>query len=146
MKWLITSDVHGDYHTLLEIVNQHKDAEIHINAGDNSLPKHLIEKFHMISVKGNNDFGVDLPYIRILEFDQKKILLTHGHHENVKFGMDRLKLKAKLHQVDMVIFGHTHQKYYEIDEGIMFINPGALGGGQKTYAIYQNQQITFYKG
>ena len=143
MKLLITSDVHGRIDDLKYVINQHKDCDLHLNAGDMSLDPKYYESLSVITVKGNNDFGVDLPLERIIEKNGYKILLTHGHKESVKFGLTRLKLKAKILDVNMVIFGHTHQKYMEMDQGILFINPGALSGGHRTYAIYENQTVTF---
>ena len=144
MKLLITSDVHGDDEKLINIIKKHPDVDYHLNAGDMCLDPKIWEKYHIISVKGNNDFGSDLPYMRVLDFEGLHILLTHGHIEHVKFGMDRLKLKAKVNDVEIVIFGHTHERYLMSDEGILFINPGALGGYHRSYAIYENQQVTFY--
>ncbi|MCF7930340.1 MAG: YfcE family phosphodiesterase [Acholeplasmataceae bacterium] len=144
MKLLITSDVHGDEKRLLEVIKKHKDVDYHLNAGDMCLDPKIWEKHHIIAVKGNNDFGSDLPYMRLLDFDGLHILLTHGHIEHVKFGMDRIRLKAKVNEVQIVIFGHTHERYLMSDEGILFINPGALGGYHRSYAIYENQQVTFY--
>ena len=74
-----------------------------------------------------------------------KILLTHGHYEHVKFGLERLKLKAKLNEADICIFGHTHERYMMVDQGILFINPGSLGDYHRSYAIYENEQVTFYQ-
>ncbi len=143
MKLLITSDVHGRLEDLKDVIKKHVDCDLHLNAGDMSLDPKYYESLNMITVKGNNDFGVDLPLERIIEVEGYKILLTHGHKESVKFGLTRLKLKAKLLGVNLVIFGHTHQKYMEMDQGILFINPGALSGGHRTYAIYENQTVTF---
>ena len=145
MKLLITSDVHGNNLALEEVINQHKDVDYHINAGDMCLDPKIWENYHIIAVKGNNDFGSDLPYIRILDLDGIRILLTHGHIEHVKFGLDRLKLKAKVNDAQIVIFGHTHERYMMVDEDILFINPGALGDYHQSYAIYENKQVTFYK-
>jgi len=145
MTFLITSDVHGKLDLLDKVVKKHEKIKGHLNAGDMVLAPHHYEKYHIITVKGNNDYGVDLPYIRFLEIEGKKIMLTHGHLEYVKFGLDRLKLKAKLNEVDIVIFGHTHERYLMVDEHILFINPGALGDYQKSYAIYEDGQVTFYQ-
>ena len=145
MTLLITSDVHGKLDLLDRVIKKHHTIKDHLNAGDMALSPHYYEKYHLITVKGNNDFGVDLPYFRILDIDGKKIMLTHGHLEYVKFGLDRLKLKAKLMEADIVIFGHTHERYLMVDENIMFINPGALGDYQRSYAIYQDGQVTFYQ-
>lgn len=145
MTLLITSDVHGRLDLLEEVIKKHHTIQNHINAGDMVLNPVLYEKHHIITVKGNNDFGVDLPYVRIFDIEDKKMMLTHGHLEYVKFGLEKLKLKAKLNQVDIVIFGHTHERYLMVEENIMFINPGALGDYQKSYAIYQDGQVTFYQ-
>lgn len=144
MKLLITSDIHGDLEALLKVIKKHQDVDYHLNAGDMCLDQKIWEKHHIVSVKGNNDFGSNLPYIRVLDFDGIRILLTHGHLEHVKFGMERIKLKAKVNDVQIVIFGHTHERYLMAEEGILFINPGALSGYHKSYAIYENNQVQFY--
>ncbi|RJX24695.1 MAG: YfcE family phosphodiesterase [Acholeplasma sp.] len=145
MKLLITSDVHGRESELIEIIQRHPEVNYHLNAGDMALDPKRYERHHIISVKGNNDFGIDLPYERILDLEEKKILLVHGHLEHVKFGLERLKLKAKLLQADIVIFGHTHERYLMVEEHILFINPGALGDYHQSYAIYDDGQVTFYQ-
>ncbi|MBU1141546.1 MAG: YfcE family phosphodiesterase [Firmicutes bacterium] len=144
MKLLITSDVHGNHASLMDVISLHKDVDYHIDAGDMCFDMKRLERYHIVSVKGNNDFGSDLPYVRVLDFDGVKILLTHGHLEHVKFSLDRLKLKAKVNDVQICIFGHTHERYMMVDEGILYINPGALGDYHHSYAIYENQQVTFY--
>ena len=145
MKLLITSDVHGAYDRLEEIIKKHKDVDYHINAGDMCLENHKYERFHIITVKGNNDFFSKEPYERLLDIQGIKILLTHGHKEHVKFGLDRLMIKAQYHEVDMVIFGHTHQRYLNQDSQITILNPGALGDYHKSYAIYDECLVTFYE-
>lgn len=145
MKLLITSDIHGHRDRLNEVVKKHKDIDYHINAGDMCLDSQIYQRYHMITVKGNNDFFSSEPYERILELEGIKILLTHGHKEHVKFGLDRLMIKAQYHEVDMVIFGHTHQKYLNQDSQITILNPGALGDYHKSYAIYDKGQVTFYE-
>ncbi len=144
MKLLITSDVHGDLDALKDVILKHPDITHHLNAGDMCLNPKAYEKYHIISVKGNNDFGIDLPYMRLFDIEDKLILLTHGHLEGVKFGYDRLKLKAKLNSAQLCIFGHTHERYLMKEENILFINPGALGDYHRSYAIYENEQVTFY--
>ncbi len=144
MRLLITSDVHGNDVALAEVIKEHKDVDYHINAGDMCLNPKIWKKYFIVSVKGNNDFGSDLPYMRVLNFEGTRILLTHGHIEHVKFGLDRLKLKAKANKAQIVIFGHTHKRYMMVDEGILFINPGSLGDYHQSYAIYENKQVKFY--
>jgi uncharacterized protein len=145
MKFLITSDIHGNIEALAEIAERHQDVSYHLNAGDMCLNQKQYERFHVITVKGNNDFGSDEPYFRIVELEGKKVLISHGHLEHVKFGLEKLVIKAKMHQADLCIFGHTHERYMMVKEGILMINPGSLGDYHRSYAIYENEQVTFMK-
>jgi uncharacterized protein len=144
MRLLITSDIHGDLDALETVIRKHSDISIHLNAGDCCLEKQRCERYHMISVKGNNDYGSDLPLFRVLEFESMRILLTHGHMEHVKMSLERLRLKASIHQVDLVIFGHTHKPYLTQENGIIFLNPGALGDHRHSYAVYDHKEVTFH--
>lgn len=145
MKLLITSDVHGDEDRLREVVKKHKDVDYHLNAGDMCLNPVIYEKYHIITVKGNCDYFSKEPLIRVLELNGVKIYLTHGHKEHVKMGIDKLLQQAKLHEANLVIFGHTHQAFIKSDPQITIMNPGALGDYHKSYAIYDQGQITFYE-
>ncbi|MFA6800480.1 MAG: YfcE family phosphodiesterase [Acholeplasmataceae bacterium] len=145
MKLLITSDVHGHEERLVEVIAKHKDVDFHINAGDMCLDSHVYQKYHIITVKGNNDFFTSEPLKRVFDLNGLKVLLTHGHIEHVKHNLDILKFYAKQLNVDLVVFGHTHQQYLEIDQNITILNPGALGDYHKSYAIYDNGQVTFYE-
>lgn len=145
MKLLITSDVHGALDRLKAVINQHPDIDFHVDAGDMCLPVHLYEPLHLTTVKGNNDFGSDEPYIRILNLKGLRVMLTHGHREHVKLTLSTLIHVALAERVDMVIFGHTHRPYYQVDQGIIIINPGALGDYRKSYAIFADGQVTFHE-
>ncbi|MFA5560600.1 MAG: YfcE family phosphodiesterase [Acholeplasmataceae bacterium] len=145
MKWLITSDIHGDLERLKSVVEKHPDVDYHLDAGDSGLKDFLARNYHAIGVKGNNDFGNHDPTIRIVTLHAKKVLLTHGHREYVKLGLSKLKELAKKEKVDVCIFGHTHKKYLMAESNIIYINPGALGKSPHSYAIYENGQVTFYE-
>lgn len=145
MKLLITSDVHGALDDLKQVIKKHKDIDYHLNAGDMCLAKNMYEPLHLITVKGNNDFGSDEPYMRILDLKGLRVMLTHGHKEHVKFTHETLINVALAQQVDVVIYGHTHRPFYQMDRGLTLINPGALGDYRKSYAIYADGQVTFYE-
>ena len=144
MKLLVTSDIHGDLGTLEAVVRRHSDVDMHIDAGDMCLPQAVIARFPMAGVKGNNDFGSSLPLMRTIEIGGVTIFLSHGHIEHVKFSLERLAVKAGLHEADIAIFGHTHRKHLSTINGITMLNPGALSGRHGSYAIYENGKVTFH--
>ena len=145
MKLLIISDIHGNLENLKKVVKLHKDADHILCAGDIGLSKVDVEKYNVIAVKGNCDYYLDMPLERILDLGDKKILLTHGHLENVKYGIDALIHKAKSHGVDIVCFGHIHYPILKEIDNILFINPGALSDIKGQYAIYENGVVSFYE-
>ncbi|MCF7932130.1 MAG: YfcE family phosphodiesterase [Acholeplasmataceae bacterium] len=144
MRLLITSDIHGDRDALEAVIKKHPDIDTHLNAGDLCLEKQVLEQYHLIAVKGNNDFYLDLPLFRVLQFETLRVFLTHGHLEHVKMSLDRLRLKASIHQANLVIFGHTHKPYLTQENGIIFLNPGALGDHRHSYAVYDHGEVTFH--
>ncbi len=86
--------------------------------------KALYEKGNFFSVRGNCDrnedqIPFDLPILRELTYEKKKIALFHGHEESL------FALSSK--KYDAYLFGHTH--LYCIDETKegLFLNPGSLG-------------------
>jgi putative phosphoesterase len=54
----------------------------------------------------------------------KCFLLTHGHKENVKVSLDKLKAISIQKKADIVLYGHTHIAHYEEYNGIKFLCPG----------------------
>ncbi|HKL61306.1 MAG TPA: metallophosphoesterase family protein [Acholeplasma sp.] len=145
MKILITSDVHARYDILQSVVKRHPEVDYHINAGDLVLSQKEFEELDMIAVKGNSDYYLVLPLIQTLNLENLDILLVHGHQYNVKYGLEQLFQVAEAHDVNLCIYGHTHQKQMIINKGITYINPGAIAGFKPTYCIYDNGKITFYE-
>lgn len=142
MTFLLTSDVHGDLDRFKRLIERHANVDLHIDAGDLCLRN---QTFHhpFTTVKGNNDFGSDEPLIRLIDIGGVKVMVAHGHIEHVKFGLERLKLKAKAHGADLCVFGHTHRRYLDREHGVLFVNPGSLGGPDHSYAIYEDGQVRF---
>ena len=58
------------------------------------------------------------------------VLLTHGHYYNVSTGPAYLKQEARERGFDIVMFGHTHRPYFDIDKSgekeLITLNPGSL--------------------
>ncbi|MDE6241584.1 MAG: metallophosphoesterase [Anaeroplasmataceae bacterium] len=136
MKILVLSDSH---HTSLETLDFEKfDAVIHCGDYGNSLAS--FNHRNVFFVKGNCDiYGEDA---LLLELFGKKVYVTHGNQENVKYGLDRLIYRALEKEADVILFGHTHQQMCFIEEGILFLNPGSYPNG---YIVILDEEIQLYQ-
>lgn len=142
MKILITSDIHGNKQSLEKIINKHQDCDYHLDAGDANLAVSKLKALNILSVKGNTDFFHKLPKERILEIDNKRILLVHGHTFRIKWHFNNLYYYAQSLNVDICIYGHTHRQLLEEVEGIIYLNPGSVLDNK--YAIYKDGKITLF--
>ncbi|MFA7417157.1 MAG: YfcE family phosphodiesterase [Acholeplasma sp.] len=143
MKLLITGDIHGRNDMLQKVLKKVKTFDLHLNTGDLGLDIPTIEAAKMIAVKGNTDYYLDLPTERLIEHQGLRILLTHGHLQNVKYGLNELILMAKEMDANICIFGHTHDAFYRRIDNIIFINPGPLTGHKdKTFAVYEKEKVS----
>jgi|SRR5690554_4021944 len=142
MKILITSDIHKDLKRLTKVFNKHQNLDYHLDAGDSNLSVAYLDEKKIISVKGNTDFFSKLPIKRILEIDNKRILLIHGHTLKVKTTKDILYSYAKGLNVDVCIYGHTHIQLMENKEGIIFINPGSIT--TNNYVLYEKGSFKLF--
>jgi putative phosphoesterase len=131
MKILVVSDTHGAI--VDEVVNPLKKEEninILVHCGDKyndaeSL-RELLNVEKLYAVPGNCDFFIrNKPLMIFVEVEDKKLLISHGHMQHVKDGLDMLKKVAKENHVDAVLFGHTHVSMNRMDEGVLYFNPGS---------------------
>lgn len=138
MKIIFFSDIHKDINSLEKLLK--KEEGIFYSLGDSCLSNEELDKYNIISVKGNNDKAILNEEI-IIEVDNYKILLLHGHTKHVKFGLNKLYYYTQSINCNAVIFGHTH-KLFEMDDVIKMFNPGSLKDGQ-TYIVYENNKFIF---
>ena len=141
MKLFVISDTHGKVGKALEIINKSSDIDMIIHLGD--MDKDAIEiSAHtdkdVISVRGNNEsYSCKTPEYRMLETEYGKILLTHGHRDQVDIDLQKLIYRAEESDCKAVFFGHTHIPMYEEIDGIHILNPGSL-------SLPQNSQTGSY--
>ena len=139
MKLLILSDTHGNTKNLFDVIKTENDASLIIHLGDGEKDvlkaKKEFPKKEFIGVKGNCDLGSKLPLICEYQVDGKKILMTHGHIFNVKNEIFPIYLEAKEKQIDILLFGHTHQPITTNENGIYIMNPGSLNERIPSYGI-----------
>lgn len=137
MKILVFSDSHKSLEKMEEAIEKHSTDRI-IFLGDCTEDGEAMKRFFpsktIMIIKGNNDRFSEFPEKIICEFEGHKILCCHGHIQRVKSGLLRLKYEAKAENCDIALFGHTHLQFAEEDDGILFLNPGAVGFSGK-YAL-----------
>lgn len=137
MRVLVVSDTHHDGWALNQAISAQPSAEVVIHLGDGeqealeakrSFPK---KQFYM--VRGNCDWGSQLHAHLMLTLAGKKLFLTHGYAENVKFGTDEVIRAAQERGADILLFGHTHEAFTDYVNGLYIMNPGSLHGWEGTY-------------
>jgi putative phosphoesterase len=153
MKILIVSDSHGNKEILLGVIEKEKPDKVFFLGdyiSDIYEIKDLISS-DICAVKGNTDHGANGLEDMILNINNWRILLTHGHKYNVSYNMYKLYLKAQENSVNYVFFGHTHIYDDFVENGIRFVNPGSISKPRDqefgTYVIadIQDDEINFIK-
>lgn len=146
MKYLVFSDSHGHSSLMEEVI------ESHLRAGGLECVFYLGDGLHdllsvrekwpyltIYSVAGNCDSSslftsnFDEPYERCVHSGCHRFLLMHGHKYNVKSTLQLAADRGIESGADVVLFGHTHEKFDETIDGtngsssIRLINPGSVG-------------------
>lgn len=144
IRIMIVSDTHGKNMYLNQALEEVGTFDLLLHLGDLEGSEHFIEAFvktkkEMIS--GNNDYRLDYPEERIIEVEGYRIWMTHGHHYQVYMGVASLREAALNKNVDIVLFGHTHQPYLE-KNGLIILNPGSISLPRQsdrtpTYAVME---------
>lgn len=144
MKLIVFSDSHRRSDRVHELFERtHHYADMYVFCGDGlDDVENMFYLYHdkpIVQVAGNCDYNSFEKLTRTVEAAGHKIFVTHGHFYYVKDGLDRLYDTAKQNGCDVVLFGHTHQRYCEYRDGIYLVNPGSLGkqryGEQISYCV-----------
>lgn len=123
---IVLSDTHGNKKAIDSIARTLIEADFVFHLGDLKQDAQYIKNNYnknIVSVLGNCDFG-DLE--QIVEVEDIKFMLCHGHNYSVKSGLEKLHLEGLSKGVDACLFGHTHEPIIEKYENITLINPGAM--------------------
>ncbi len=137
MKIVVVSDNHGRSEPLEQILELHRDADVFIHCGDSELPPQFLQGY--VCVRGNNDFYYEYPEMKILELENHRMMIVHGHHHLYMGQLDMLVSKARRQGCDFVFYGHTHIFSSQQRDGVILVNPGALSrnrdGTPPCYAV-----------
>lgn len=131
MKILIISDTHGNNKNVINVISNLKNKiNLIIHLGDcDTDAQQIIQMYPTIPVEfiaGNCDFGSNSIREKILNINNNKILITHGHMYNVKWNYDRISYVGEEKKVQAVLFGHTHSPYMKYMGRVLVMNPGSI--------------------
>lgn len=144
MKLAVLSDTHASRlsHLPRSLVDGLSGADLIIHLGD-CTGKGLVDDLRALGdfrgVAGNMDgpeIRAELPDEAVLELGGRKLAITHGRGD--KQGL-RQRLERRFKDVDIVLYGHTHQAAQEWVGDVLFFNPGSAAGKfpalRKTYGV-----------
>ena len=150
MRILVLSDSHRHIANLVEAISNEPTAEIIYFLGDGTYEmdevREIFKEKMFIVVRGNCDFMDTVPLCDIRNVDTCKIYASHGATENVKLSYIGIKRAAKEQMCNIVLFGHTHEKYYSYEDGLHLFNPGSIKeGNYGVIDIMENGVMCFHK-
>lgn len=139
MKILVLSDSHGNTENMIQAVEQ-TSPRIIIHLGDcwrdaERLHQHFPD-IPLHQVPGNCDVRPMEPLEQILFIEDKRVLICHGHTYHVKQSLLSAGYAAEEQNLDLFLFGHTHQPLVDMRGKTFFLNPGSIGDYRRpTYGI-----------
>lgn len=129
------------------------DVDLILHAGDVGelwVLDELAQLAPVVAVHGNDETEAAqnaLPYVQTLFMAGHRIVLTHSHsldpeqeaaiRRDDRWQLDYLAGRAKPHQADILIYGHTHIPMAYQHQDVWLINPGAIASG----AMFVRQKI-----
>jgi putative phosphoesterase len=122
----VISDTHGYFDPKVPGLFRGVDHILH--AGDIGLPWIILELESIApvtAVLGNTDEGLHYRETEIATVGDRKFLV----HHIVEVGRPAPELKARIvnEGPDVVVFGHSHQRYCNREGNILYFNPGYAG-------------------
>ena len=138
MKIGVISDTHGYLDPRVEKIFAGVDHILH--AGDIGFASIILELEFIApvtAVLGNTDSEMQFRLTETVELARKKFLV---HHIVNPWALDEtLAARIQRDRPDVVVFGHTHNKFSETVNRILFFNPGYAGkpkfGAERSVAI-----------
>lgn len=126
---VIVSDSHGKRATLQKLYPLFGENDLVVHLGDGSSDMRDFARIYpdkTYVLKGNCDFSYGKDEI-VIEEEGIRVLCCHGHRYGVKSGLSRLAKHAKELNCTVALYGHTHRADIQTVDGVLCINPGALG-------------------
>jgi putative phosphoesterase len=135
MKIIVFSDSHGELEGMRKVIDREQpDYVFHL--GDHDSDAEQISRDYpalaVAMVRGNCDGWSDTPKTLCFVLGGVRFFLCHGHTLGVKGGYLRAEYAALEQNADVLLFGHTHEAYYECmnkgtERELHVMNPGSCG-------------------
>ncbi len=127
--FVVLSDSHGRYKNVQKIspLFAENDYVVHLGDGSSDMRPYTSQdpdKFYVL--KGNCDFSYGQEEC-VIEAEGVSVLCCHGHRYGVKRGTAGLSARAKQLGCTVALYGHTHRAAAEETDGVLCVNPGAIG-------------------
>ena len=126
MKIGLLSDTHGFLDPRLPRI--FRGVEHILHAGDIG-PDHLITQLESIApvtaVLGNTDASALYRLTETIILGGRKFLVQHIVAPHALTG--ELQVRLSRERPEVVLFGHTHQQFNQVINGVWFLNPGYAG-------------------
>lgn len=128
-KLLVISDTHNDKYNLNKVIKNEPNIDNVVFLGDGM--SNIEEVFFnsrttLYSVAGNCDTDYFIPSEKIINIENTKIFITHGHFYDVKITLKNVVKEAKSKGCNFAFIGHTHEQTDETIDGVRIINPGSV--------------------
>lgn len=140
----LVSDSHGRFGALEKMADAEPHVGAWIHAGDYSRDGDdlaLYTDVPVFSVLGNNDLWGDsnAPERRVVTWQGVRIAVIHGHQWYGERRMKKLLELGRTADASLVVFGHSHRRFLEEEQGITLVNPGSIAlprdNKRGTYAV-----------
>ena len=143
IKICVFSDSHGGPEYMITAIGR-EEPRLCFFLGDGVRDLVAVESFFpdlpVYAVRGNCDLHSALSPALVCTVGGVGIFATHGHLYNVKHETvpRTLTRAAKEAGAQAALFGHTHCPYCEERDGILLLNPGAIGRTTRpSYAVLE---------
>jgi putative phosphoesterase len=137
MRIGVVSDTHGNSYAIKKAVQAVGQVNMWLHAGDYNRDIRYLKQFtdvQIISVLGNCDWNKEAKPEEFIEIGGKKIWLTHGHQQKVKYENNDLARRGRQYEVDAVIYGHTHIADITWQDELLLFNPGSTSLPREGFA------------
>ena len=145
MKIIVFSDSHRELTHMQDVISREKpDYVFHLGDHDSDAQQisRSFQLLPVVSVRGNCDGWSDTPKTLTVRIGSVTFFLCHGHTLGVKSGNSTAVYAAMEQNADVLLYGHTHEAFYECMElqgerALYVLNPGACGcGSRPTYGFF----------